>query len=82
MNDMCNAGGIPVSGNAAGNQGLDLSGVPSGINLIYDGFTARGKGAMAGCIIAALLGIGTIVWFAHADPQKEARAIAGINRTQ
>ncbi|KAI9272916.1 multicopper oxidase-domain-containing protein [Phascolomyces articulosus] len=82
MNDMCTAGGISATGNAAGKEGLDLSGAPSGVTLIYDGFTARGKGAMAGCIIAALLGIASIIWFAHADPQKEARAIAERNKGQ
>ncbi|KAJ8663340.1 hypothetical protein O0I10_000579 [Lichtheimia ornata] len=76
MKDLCQASGIPATGNAAGNEGLDLSGAPSGITLIPDEFTPRGIGAMAGCIIAALLGIGTIIWFAHADPQKEARLIA------
>ncbi|KAI9491562.1 multicopper oxidase-domain-containing protein [Zychaea mexicana] len=82
MSEMCTAGGIPATGNAAGKKGLDLSGAPSGVTLIYDGFTARGKGAMAGCIIAALLGIATIVWFAHADPQKEARAIVESKHMQ
>lgn len=76
LNDLCKASGIPTTGNAAGKEGLDLSGAPSGITLIPDEFTPRGIGAMAGCIIAALLGIGTIIWFAHADPQKEARLIA------
>ncbi|CDH52652.1 iron transport multicopper oxidase fio1 [Lichtheimia corymbifera JMRC:FSU:9682] len=76
MKDLCQASGIPATGNAAGKEGLDLSGAPSGITLIPDEFTPRGIGAMAGCIIAALLGIGTIIWFAHADPQKEARLIA------
>ncbi|KAI9316824.1 Cupredoxin [Dichotomocladium elegans] len=75
MIDMCEAGGIPARGNAAGKSGLDLKGAPSGVTLIYDGFTARGKGAMAGCILAALIGIGTIVWFSIADPEKKAKEI-------
>ncbi|ORX49058.1 hypothetical protein DM01DRAFT_1338235 [Hesseltinella vesiculosa] len=74
--DVCTAGGNPATGNAAGKQGLDLSGVPSGVTLIPDGFTAKGKGAMAACILAALIGMGTIVWYAFTDPEKEARAIA------
>ncbi|KAI8144976.1 multicopper oxidase-domain-containing protein [Fennellomyces sp. T-0311] len=82
FNDLCTASGINPTGNAAGKDGLDLSGAPSGITLIPDEFTPRGKGAMAGCIIAALLGIATIIWYAHADPQKEAREIAARNKAQ
>ncbi|KAJ8652688.1 hypothetical protein O0I10_011695 [Lichtheimia ornata] len=75
LKDMCTAGGIPATGNAAGKEGLDLKGAPSGVTLIYDGFTAKGKGAMAACIIAALIGMITIVWYALADPTKQARVI-------
>ncbi|ORZ15665.1 multicopper oxidase-domain-containing protein [Absidia repens] len=74
--DVCTAGGNPAEGNAAGKQGLDLSGAPSGITLIYDGFTAKGKGAMAACIICALIGIASIVFYALSDPEKKAREIA------
>lgn len=74
--DTCKASNMPYNGNAAGKQGLDLSGAPNGIYLIYDGFTAKGKGAMAGCILAALLGMAAIVAFSRMDPHKEARAIA------
>ncbi|KAG1143448.1 hypothetical protein G6F37_001552 [Rhizopus arrhizus] len=78
--DTCTASGMPWSGNAAGKEGLDLSGAPNGIYLIYDGFTARGKGAMAGCILAALLGMGSIVAYSRLDPLKEGRAIAESKR--
>ncbi|KAI8363888.1 multicopper oxidase-domain-containing protein [Blakeslea trispora] len=74
--DTCTNGGFAVEGNAAGKKGLDLSGVPDGIYLLYDGFTARGKGAMAGCVISALLGMIAIVTYSRADPHKEAKAIA------
>ncbi|KAI8144831.1 multicopper oxidase-domain-containing protein [Fennellomyces sp. T-0311] len=73
--DACDAGNIPATGNAAGKDGLDLKGAPKGLTLIYDGFTAKGKGAMAACILAALIGIGSIVWYAIADPEKKAREI-------
>ncbi|KAF7731926.1 ferroxidase fet3 [Apophysomyces ossiformis] len=73
--DLCTASGMSPVGNAAGRQGLDLRGAPSGVTEIYDGFTAKGKGAMAGCIIAALLGIASIVLYAHADPERKAREI-------
>lgn len=72
----CKAVGMVYNGNAAGNQGLDLTGAPSGVTLLYDGFTAAGKGAMAGCCLAALLGMLAIITYSHVDPLKEARAIA------
>ncbi|KAI9012628.1 Cupredoxin [Phycomyces nitens] len=75
FNDLCAAGNIPYSGNAAGKQGLDLKGAPSGVDIIFDGFTASGKGAMAGCILSAILGIASIVWFAHSDPEARGREI-------
>ncbi|KAI7854773.1 multicopper oxidase-domain-containing protein [Circinella umbellata] len=75
FNDICEAGNIPINGNGAGKEGLDLKGAPSGITLIYDGFTSKGKGAMAACIIAAIIGMGSIVWYALSDPEKKARDI-------
>lgn len=74
MIDNCKALGWSTSGNAAGKQGLDLSGAPSGVDVIYDGFTAKGKGAMAACIISALLGMGTIVWYAQGQVSHPAAA--------
>ncbi|KAI8334409.1 Cupredoxin [Chlamydoabsidia padenii] len=78
--DVCTAGGNPADGNAAGKQGLDLSGAPDGITLIFDGFTAKGKGAMAACILSALIGMTAIVFYALSDPEKKARAIADAKR--
>ncbi|KAI8880543.1 multicopper oxidase [Backusella circina FSU 941] len=78
--DSCSAGGNAYEGNAAAKEGLDLSGAPNGVYLLYDGFTAKGKGAMAACIIAALLGIGSIIWFSKVDPHKEAKAIAAAKK--
>jgi iron transport multicopper oxidase len=74
--DICEAGGTSGTGNAAGKDGLDLSGVPSGITLIPDGFTAKGRGALAACIISALIGMGAIVWYSMSDPYIKARQIA------
>lgn len=71
--DVCEAGGTPGTGNAAGREGLDLKGVPKGITLIPDGFTAKGKGAMAACIICALIGMGSIVWYSNNDPERKIR---------
>jgi iron transport multicopper oxidase len=78
--DSCTAGGFSYEGNAADKSGLDLKGAPDGIYLIYDGFTAKGKGAMAACIIAALFGIASIICFSKTDPHREARAIAAAKK--
>ncbi|KAI8065800.1 Cupredoxin [Gongronella butleri] len=80
--DVCKAGGNAATGNAAGKEGLDLSGAPSGITLIPDGFTPRGIGAMAACIICALIGMGTICFYALSDPEKKAREIAEQQRAK
>ncbi|KAI8050168.1 multicopper oxidase-domain-containing protein [Gilbertella persicaria] len=74
--DVCTDGGFSATGNAAAKEGLDLDGAPNGIYLLYDGFTAKGKGAMAGCCLAALLGMIAIVFYSRVDPHKEAKAIA------
>lgn len=75
--DICEAGGTPSSGNAAGKTGLDLSGAPKGVTLIPDGFTAKGKGAMAACCISAVIGIAAIVWYSLNDPQRKLRNKTG-----
>lgn len=75
--DICEAGGTPAVGNAAGKMGLDLSGAPSGVTLIPDGFTAKGIGAMAACIISAIIGMAAIVWYALNDPQNVLRERMG-----
>ncbi|KAI9023003.1 multicopper oxidase-domain-containing protein [Phycomyces nitens] len=71
--EVCTAGGHPATGNAAGKQGLDLKGAPGGITLIPDGFTAKGKGALAACVISALIGMISIVLYASIDPEKKAK---------
>jgi iron transport multicopper oxidase len=75
--DLCEAGGTSGVGNAAGKMGLDLSGAPSGVTLIPDGFTAMGKGAMAACIISALIGMAAIIWYSLNDPQRGLRERTG-----
>ncbi|KAI9483639.1 MAG: multicopper oxidase-domain-containing protein [Benjaminiella poitrasii] len=74
--DICTEGGNPYEGNAAGKEGFDLKGAPDGIRMIFDGFTPKGKGAMAGCIISALLGMTAIIMYSRLDPLKEGRTIA------
>ncbi|KAJ1962113.1 ferroxidase fet3 [Dipsacomyces acuminosporus] len=59
----CEAAGIPSSGNAAGHEGYDLHGVPFGPFPYPVGWTRKATGAMAACVISALVGICAIVWF-------------------
>lgn len=66
MLDQCQAQNIAISGNVAGkNSTTDLKGQPVGPFTQWHliGWTPRAKGALAGCILAALVGIVTIVWY-------------------
>jgi len=63
--EQCKMLGEPVSGNAAGHaSATDLSGLPLGPYLQKTGWKPRGIGAMAGCVLAAMLGMITVVWYA------------------
>jgi iron transport multicopper oxidase len=66
--DACVAGGIPYTGNAAGNtvDVLDLSGANVAPKPLPAGFTPRGIVAMTFSCVAALLGLATIVWYDYA----------------
>lgn len=63
--DNCKALGLPVSGNAAGHANpTDLSGLKLGPFLQNNGWHSKGIGAMAGCVLTAVLGMLTVVWYA------------------
>lgn len=67
---VCRAGGVPYSGNAAGNTKdfLDLSGAPLQPGVIpYGGFTAKGIVAMVFCVLAAILGIASLAVYGMSD---------------
>ncbi|KAF9333152.1 ferroxidase fet3 [Podila minutissima] len=65
--EQCKALGIPYEGNAAGNQGLGLTGQNVGPNPLSGTFTAKGNVALVFTIIAALMGLATVIWYAHDD---------------
>jgi iron transport multicopper oxidase len=72
MAQQCLRQHIPITGNAANhtesNGGLlDLTGEPSAPPPLPPGFTAKGYGAMAGCCVAAVMGLVTIVWYGLTD---------------
>ncbi|GAA5939105.1 uncharacterized protein JCM15063_004427 [Sporobolomyces koalae] len=67
ITDQCAALGISSTGNAAGKMSTtDLKGAPKGplTQEHITGWTPRAKGALAGCVITALLGMLTVVWYA------------------
>ncbi|KAJ1882410.1 ferroxidase fet3 [Coemansia sp. RSA 1722] len=71
--DHCSAAGIATSGNAAAREGLDLTGLPEGPFLYPLGWTKKAKGAMAGCILSALVGICTILWYGWSSKDQYSR---------
>ncbi|GAA5995608.1 multicopper oxidase [Rhodotorula paludigena] len=67
IKDQCDALGISTTGNAAGKMSVtDLSGAPNGPHdqAHITGWTPKAKGALAGCVLTALLGMITVVWYA------------------
>ncbi|KAF9435748.1 hypothetical protein BGZ76_005611 [Entomortierella beljakovae] len=74
--DHCKALDIPYSGNAAGKEGLDLDGANIGPNPLPGTFTPKGIVALVFTIIAGLLGLGTVIWYARDDDVLIASQIA------
>ncbi|KAI1309734.1 hypothetical protein EDD11_003986 [Mortierella claussenii] len=72
----CKALGIPYSGNAAGNEGLDMTGASLGPDPLPGTFTGKGIVALIFTIISALLGLGTVIWYARDDDAQIAAQIA------
>ena len=63
--DQCRALNLPTSGNAAGHANVnDLSGLPAGPFPQNNGWHSKGIGAMAGCVLTAVIGMGTVAWYA------------------
>lgn len=61
----CVALNLPVSGNAAGHtSATDLSGLQLGPFLQNNGWHAKGILAMTGCVLTAVIGMITVVWYA------------------
>ncbi|KAF8979003.1 hypothetical protein BGZ46_005940 [Entomortierella lignicola] len=74
--EQCKALGIPYQGNAAGNEGLDLSGANLGPDPLPGTFTAKGIVALVFTIISALIGLATVIWYAREDDANIAAEIA------
>lgn len=60
----CLAQNLPASGNAAGHASItDLSGLPTGPSIQNNGWHTKGILAMTGCVLTAVLGMLTVVWY-------------------
>ncbi|KAN0107686.1 Fet3 protein [Russula decolorans] len=60
----CLAQDLPASGNAAGHASItDLSGLPTGPSLQNNGWHTKGILAMTGCVLTAVIGMLTVVWY-------------------
>ncbi|KAL7413963.1 Cupredoxin [Mrakia frigida] len=67
MIDQCAAQNIPTTGNAVGDgkhaSATELTGQPLGPWPIVAGWDSKAIGAMAGCCLAALVGMLSVVWY-------------------
>ncbi|KAE9398315.1 ferroxidase [Gymnopus androsaceus JB14] len=64
LKDNCLALGFPASGNAAGFASkTDLDGLPLGPYLQNNGWHPKGILAMFGCVLTAVIGMLTVMWY-------------------
>lgn len=64
LQENCKALNRPFTGNAAGHaSATDLSGLPSGPQLQNNGWHTKGILAMFGCVLTAVLGMASAVWY-------------------
>ncbi|KAI0347221.1 Fet3 protein [Trametopsis cervina] len=83
--DQCAALGLPFSGNAVGNSGskvLDLTGLPLGPFPQILGWRPKGIGAMAGCVLTAVLGMLTVTWYSLGGSISEEEMEAEVRQQQ
>ncbi|GAA5964502.1 hypothetical protein JCM8115_003900 [Rhodotorula mucilaginosa] len=67
IKDQCQALGVSATGNAGGKMSVtDLGNAPKGPQDQEHilGWTPKAKGALAGCVITAVLGMLSVVWYA------------------
>jgi len=64
LDEQCAMQGIPQSGNAAGHASVtDLFGLPLGPYPQAMGWQPKGILAMAGCVLTAVIGMLSVVWY-------------------
>ena len=77
MKSFCPRSNFQIEGNAAGHQGTDMDGDTDGPHAINYSITGRGIGALAGCIISALLGSAAVIWYSLSDPALIPKSTSG-----
>ena len=83
MYDQCAALGMPTSGNAAGHASVtDLAGLPLGPYPQNNGWHAKGIGAMAGCVLSAVLGCAGVCWYALGERMGEREVEEMVRRKE
>jgi iron transport multicopper oxidase len=82
--DQCAALGLPFTGNAAGHTDdiLNLSGLPEGPFPQILGWRPKGIGAMAGCVLTAVIGMLSVTWYALGGHISEHEMEAELRRQQ
>ncbi|KAJ2761905.1 ferroxidase fet3 [Coemansia sp. BCRC 34490] len=78
--DHCAQASIPTEGNAAGRSGFDLEGAPDGPFPYPIHWTRKARGAMAGCVLSALVGFATIFWYGWSSKKTYATTAASPAR--
>ena len=89
LTQQCLAQNLLASGNAAGHaSATDLSGLPTGPTLQNNGWHAKGIIAMTGCVLTAVIGMLTVVWYAiggalsDEEVEREVRAAQAAKLTR
>lgn len=72
ITDQCKWWNLPTSGNVVGlNSTTDFKGQPWGPFPLVMGWTPKAIGALAGCIITAIIGFATLVWYGWGELDEE-----------
>ncbi|KAJ3283504.1 ferroxidase fet3 [Blyttiomyces sp. JEL0837] len=74
--EQCGMQGIPVTGNAAGNQGFDMKNYVGGPGMLVWGQTKVFWESVFGCAVASVIGVVSVVWYAWPGKSKEVPTVA------
>jgi iron transport multicopper oxidase len=81
IDEQCAALGLPFSGNAAGHASTtDLRGLRTGPYQQKLGWHAKGIGAMFGCVLTAVLGMASVVWYTMGAERSDAEMEEEVTR--